>query len=317
MSTQSQEFHRSQEPTQTETVLLEPGLPTVIDSRNPLDEGLDHTVVAQINAGNSEFMLLDLGSSKAGDVYKPFGGKATFTKRFLLVDKSFDPFDKLFKTGFKGIDEHETVIGRSFHTSRFHYKNDEQLSRRHFTLREQDGNIIITDQEARNRTYLTTHKQSPAEAVPADPQERVRQFQEKLRAKQEADLRARQAAQARHNETQRAARQNGEQAIRPRIQDAAERQEQLDGLVWEVRDVVEEFEKDYPDIELRTMASFVSRILNDRYTGASDKDTFKKFAAEFHPDKTHDLPADKKLQAETMFKLINDMYDSKEKSFKF
>lgn len=102
--------------------------------------GINGVLVATINAGSKDFLVLDTRGSHT-------------TKPFLIIDETFSKQDKI---GFKGIAENKfTVIGRDHCSDRFIYPDT--MSREHFALLYADEELLVRNLRPTNKTLLTAH----------------------------------------------------------------------------------------------------------------------------------------------------------------
>lgn len=133
------------EPTKKE---LQPFEQVKIDLSSPLADDkemdakldIDGKLVAIVEAGSKNFMIVD----KRG---------TGINRDFLITD---DSFSKENKTGYKGVMEGKpVVVGRGHDRDRF--DNPDEVSRDHFEVLYQDGNLFIRNLVPKNKTFVTAY----------------------------------------------------------------------------------------------------------------------------------------------------------------
>lgn len=144
--------------------------PTLIDTSEPLHENPDFNVLATVDAGGQEFLVLDIRKSPVDHMGRrqPFAssGQPGFRVRddidYLVLSQDFDNPDNGLP-GIRGVRTGEEVtFGRLHQNDRFSY--DSRVSRNHFTIGVDDeGNLSIRDLDSSNGTKLHTKKSEPKE----------------------------------------------------------------------------------------------------------------------------------------------------------
>lgn len=123
-----------------ERVQIDLNMPLADDWKVSLEVGIEGIHVASVDASSKRFLIIDTRAT----------GK---NRDFYIIDDTFSPSDK---QGFKGVLEGKPVtIGRNHFTNRFSYPST--ISRDHFQVVYEDGELFIRNLEPTNRTVVTAH----------------------------------------------------------------------------------------------------------------------------------------------------------------
>jgi hypothetical protein len=273
----------------------------------PLHSETGFGVVADLKLSDhgDDYSILDLRSSPNVGVGKqPFGEAGiTFAPdiQFLIVNKSFNPYNPA-DIGFKGVRLGESVtLGRNHLQDRF--KGSEYVSRNHVEVAlDKDGNLSLRDLESANGTTVRAKETAMTGEQQAEENYFMRDF-----AKEQEQARVREEAQ----QKERVEQEKRAAEARQRIEEEAHLQ-QLDPQLQQAIIVLR---NGFQDVGVKEAESVARAVQEARAGGQADKMIFRDLSLRYHPDAQGDDP--NRAVNESIIKMINRFYDSKEKRFNF